>query len=142
MEGWDMAAMVRQETAAEVVFPRTGAEPRAEATEIARLYDDLDRVTERDNPRTARLLACGRTKLAQKLMEEAGEIALEAVRHRSRGVVRESADLIYQLVVLWRECGITPDEVWAEMSRRADKLGIAEKLPKSSGRRAATECGQ
>jgi len=137
-----MAALVRQDAALEVVLPRAGAELRADAREIARLYADLDRVNERDNPRTARLLTCGRTKLAQKLMEEAGEIALEAVRHRSRGVVRESADLVYHLVVLWRECGITPDEVWAEMRRRADKLGIAEKLPKSPSRPGAAECDQ
>ena len=96
----------------------------------------------KDNPRTARLLASGRSKIAQKLIEEAGEIALTAARHRSRAVVRESADLIYQLIVLWHECGITPDEVWSEMRCRADKLGIAEKLPKSPGRRAAAECGQ
>lgn len=93
--------------------------------------------------RAPRLLASGRTKIAQKLIEEAGEIALEAVRHRARSVVRESADLVYQLIVLWHECGITPDEVWAEMRWRADKLGIAEKLPKSPGRRAsAAECGE
>ena len=49
---------------------------------------------------------------------------------------------MYHLVVLWHECGITPDEVWAEMSQRADKLGIAEKLPKSPVRHAADECGQ
>jgi phosphoribosyl-ATP pyrophosphohydrolase len=138
-----MAALVRHDTAIEAVFPRADAEIRADALEIARLYDALDGVCERDNPRTARLLACGRTKMAQKLMEEAGEIALEAVRHRSRGVVRESADLIYHLVVLWHECGITPDEVWAEMHWRADKLGLAEKLPKSTGRHAsAAECGK
>jgi phosphoribosyl-ATP pyrophosphohydrolase len=55
------------------------------------------------------------------------------VRHRSRSIVRESADLVYHLVVLWHDCGITPDEVWAEMRRRADRAGIAEKLPKGSG---------
>lgn len=138
-----MAALVRHDTAIEAVFPRSDTEIRADAAEIARLYDALDGVTEQDNPRTARLLACGRAKMAQKLMEEAGEIALEAVRHRTPGVVRESADLIYHLVVLWRECGIAPDEVWAEMHRRADKLGIAEKLPKSTDRHAvATECGK
>ena len=138
-----MAALVRHDTALKAVFPPADREIRADATEIARLYDALDGVCERDNPRTARLLACGRTKMAQKLMEEAGEIALEAVRHRSRGVVRESADLIYHLVVLWHECGITPDEVWAEMHWRADKLGLAEKLPKSTGRHAsAAECGK
>jgi phosphoribosyl-ATP pyrophosphohydrolase len=132
MEEGDMAALVRHETAAgAAVFPGVDTEIRADAAEIARLYDALDYVSGRDNPRTAPLLACGRGKIAQKLIEEAGE--LEAVRHRSRSVVRESADLGYQLVVLWHECGIAPDEVWAEMRRRADKLGIAEKLPTGFG---------
>jgi phosphoribosyl-ATP pyrophosphohydrolase len=138
-----MAALVRHDSVIEAVFPRTDAEIPADATEIARLYNALDYVSERNNPRTARLLACGRSKLAQKIIEEAGEVALEAVRHRSRSVVRESADLIYHLVVLWHECGISPDEIWAEMRWRADKLGIAEKLPKSPGRQpAAAECGE
>jgi phosphoribosyl-ATP pyrophosphohydrolase len=138
-----MAALVRHDTAIEAVFPRDDAEIRADAAEIARLYNALDCISEKDNPRTARLLASGRSKIAQKLIEEAGEIALAAARHRSRSVVRESADLIYQLVVLWHECGITPDEVWAEMCWRADKLGIAEKMPKSPGRHAsAAECDQ
>ncbi|HEX3521897.1 MAG TPA: phosphoribosyl-ATP diphosphatase [Stellaceae bacterium] len=138
-----MAALVRHDAAVEAVLPRVDAEIQADAAEIGRLYDALDRVSERDNPRTAHLLACGRSKIAQKLIEEAGEIALEAVRHRSRSVVRESADLLYHLVVLWHECGIDPDEIWAEMRWRADKLGIAEKLPKSSGRHAsAAECGE
>ena len=137
-----MAALVRQDASVEAVFRPADAKTGADAAEIARLYNDLDRVNEQDNPRTARLLACARTKLAQKLMEEAAETALEAVRHRARGVVRESADLVYQLVVLWHECGVTPDEVWAEMRRRADKFGIAEKLPKSPGGHAPAECGR
>jgi phosphoribosyl-ATP pyrophosphohydrolase len=127
-----MAALVRHDTPA--ALPPVFDAGAADAGEIARLYDALDHVSERDNPRTARLLAAGCPKIAQKLMEEAGEVALEAVRHRSRAVIRESADLVYQLVVLWRECGIGPDEVWAEMRRRADMLGIAEKLPKPSAR--------
>ena len=45
-------------------------------------------------------------------------------------VVKESADLIYNLVVLWRECGIEPNEIWAEMNRRVTDIGIAEKMPK------------
>jgi len=56
---------------------------------------------------------------------------------------RETADLIYHLVVLRHESGITPDEVWTEMRCRADKLGIAETLPKSVGRHAsAAECSK
>ena len=73
-----MAALVRHDTAIEAVFPRANEEIHADAAEIARLYDALDSVSERDNPRTARLLSCGRSKIAQKLIEEAGEIALEA----------------------------------------------------------------
>jgi phosphoribosyl-ATP pyrophosphohydrolase len=132
MEAWDMAALVRHDTVIETAVSRVDTEMRADATEIARLYDALDCVDEHENPRTAHLLASGRAKIAQKVIEEAGEIALEAVRHRPRRVIRESADLVYHLVVLWHDCGIAPDEVWAEMRRRADKLGIAEKLPKET----------
>jgi phosphoribosyl-ATP pyrophosphohydrolase len=137
-----MAALVRHDAAVEAALPVADADLPADAAEIVRLYDDLDRVNARDNPRTARLLASGRSKIAQKLIEEAGEIALAAARHRSRSVAHESADLIYQLVVLWHECGIAPNEIWAEMRSRADKHVIAEKRPKSPGRGGAAECGQ
>ncbi len=110
----------------------SAAELCASATidEIERLYAALDRVRSDTNPRTAQLLECGKRKMGQKLIEEASEVAFEGLRHRARGVVRESADLIYHLVVLWRECGVTPSEVWDEMRERAQTLGIAEKLPK------------
>ncbi|MBV9751281.1 MAG: phosphoribosyl-ATP diphosphatase [Hyphomicrobiales bacterium] len=98
--------------------------------EIERLYAALDLVRADTNPRTAQLLECGKRKMGQKLIEEASEVAFEGLRHRARGVVRESADLVYHLVVLWRECGVTPSEVWDEMRERAKTLGIAEKLPK------------
>ena len=45
-------------------------------------------------------------------------------------VVRESADLLYNLVVLWAAAGVHPKDVWTEMQRRERLLGIAEKLPK------------
>jgi len=45
-------------------------------------------------------------------------------------VVRESADLLYNLVVLWAASGIRPADVWKEMSRREQLFGIAEKLLK------------
>jgi phosphoribosyl-ATP pyrophosphohydrolase len=109
--------------------------------EIGHLYAALDNVSEQDNPRTARLLGAGCRKMAQKLVEEGGEVALEAVRRRPRAVIPESADLVYQLVVLWRECGIAPDEVWAEMRGRAERLGIAEKLPKATAHPAPAARG-
>jgi phosphoribosyl-ATP pyrophosphohydrolase len=99
--------------------------------EIELLYTALGNVTADRHPRTARLLASSRRKVAQKVIEEAGEVALAAVKHNRRNIVRESADLLYQLAVLWHREGVPPREVWAEMRRRVDMLGIAEKLPKS-----------
>ena len=49
-------------------------------------------------------------------------------------VVKESADLIYNLVVLWVASGIDPKEVWNEMDRRERLFGIAEKLLKGDDR--------
>ena len=102
--------------------------------EIDRLYEALQSATPERYSRTARLLASSTRKVAQKVIEEAGEVALEAVKRRNQGVVRDSADLLYHLTVLWRRAGIAPDDIWAEMRRHAKALGIAEKIPKSSSR--------
>lgn len=99
--------------------------------EVDRLYASLDAVTPENHPRTAQLLRSSNRKVAQKVIEEAGEVALAAVKHNSRGIVRESADLLYHLAVLWRRAGIDSADIWTEMRRRAENLGIAEKLPKS-----------
>src|SRR6266540_7032951 len=80
--------------------------------------------------RTARLLRSGRSKMAKKLAEEAIEVVIDAMHGHSDAVVRESADLLYNLVVLWVSAGVHPKDVWLEMDRRERLMGIAEKLPK------------
>jgi phosphoribosyl-ATP pyrophosphohydrolase len=117
------------------------AAPGPQPGELDRLYLSLAEVTPENHPRTARLLASSTRKIAQKVIEEAGEVALETVKHRDRGIVRESADLLYHLVTLWHRAGIDPADVWIEMRRRADTLGIAEKLPKARRRHAARPTG-
>lgn len=99
---------------------------------IKRLYQAVLDSQGRDPAmsRTAKLLNEGTAKMAKKLAEEAVEVGLDAVQGNREATIRESADLIYNLAVLWAECGITPDEVYAEMDRRERMLGIAEKLPK------------
>jgi phosphoribosyl-ATP pyrophosphohydrolase len=87
--------------------------------------------------RTARLLRAGRGKMAKKLAEEAVEVVIDAMHGHTDAVVRESADLLYNLVVLWVASGIHPKDVWAEMAHREKLLGIAEKLPKDSPAAAA-----
>jgi phosphoribosyl-ATP pyrophosphohydrolase len=117
-----------------VATTRSGVEMhRAQPCELDRLYRSLADVTPRNHPRTARLLASSTRKTAQKVIEEAGEVAIEAVKHRPQGIVRESADLLYHVVALWHRAGIDPKDVWTEMRVRADTLGIAEKLPKARG---------
>ena len=82
--------------------------------------------------RTARLFQRGPTKMAKKLAEEAIEVVIDAVNGNTDAVVRESADLLYNLTVLWASVGVRPEDVWREMERREHMLGIAEKLPKSA----------
>ena len=82
--------------------------------------------------RTARLFQRGPSKMAKKLAEEAIEVVIDAVNGNTDAVVRESADLLYNLTVLWAAAGVKPEDVWCEMGRREDLLGIAEKLPKSA----------
>src|SRR5579864_1335374 len=80
--------------------------------------------------RTARLLRSGRSKMAKKLAEEAVEVVIDSMNGDREAVVKESADLIYNLVILWIASGIRPEDVWKEMDRRERLLGIAEKVPK------------
>src|SRR5438552_13296831 len=80
--------------------------------------------------RTARLLRSGRAKMAKKLAEEAVEVVIDAMHGSRAAVVRESADLLYNLVVLWVSAGVQPKDVWKEMDRRERLFGIAEKLLK------------
>jgi len=76
---------------------------------------------------TAKLFSRGRPKIAQKIGEEAVECALAAVQDDKAEIVKESADLIYHLLVLWADAGIDPEEIYAELERREGTSGLAEK---------------
>jgi phosphoribosyl-ATP pyrophosphohydrolase len=102
------------------------------ADSINRLFQAV-MACRQDDPstsRTARLLRSGRSKMAKKLAEEAVEVVIDAMHGDRDAVIKESADLIYNLVVLWVASNIRPDDVWKEMDRRERLLGIAEKVPK------------
>jgi phosphoribosyl-ATP pyrophosphohydrolase len=99
---------------------------------VSRLYEAViaARGSDPTKSRTARLFRAGRAKMAKKLAEEAVEVVIDAMHGQPEAVARESADLIYNLVVLWVHAGVKPEDVWAEMRRRERMFGIAEKLPK------------
>ena len=101
---------------------------------LERLYQAIIAAKDLDPAisRTARLFQRGPAKMAKKLAEEAIEVVIDAVNGKTDAVVRESADLLYNLSVLWASAGVRPQDVWREMERREHLLGIAEKLPKST----------
>jgi len=76
---------------------------------------------------TARLFARGRTKIAQKLGEEAVETVIEGIRGDRTKLIGESADLLYHLFVLWADTGVSPSDVAAELTRREGTSGLDEK---------------
>ena len=80
---------------------------------------------------SARLLARGTAKVAQKFGEEAVEAVIEASLRNRRALVGESADVLYHLMVVWVDAGIRPEEVWAELARRESISGIAEKAARA-----------
>lgn len=81
-------------------------------------------------PRTRKLISARLPKKAKKLVEEATEVAIDALIGHQKGVIDESVDVLYHLVVLWHAMGVAPEQVWLEMSRRAESFGVAGKLPK------------
>jgi phosphoribosyl-ATP pyrophosphohydrolase len=76
---------------------------------------------------TAKLLARGKAKVAQKFGEEAVEAVIEGVRGDRAALVGESADVLYHLMVMWAATGIGPEDVAAELARREGISGISEK---------------
>jgi phosphoribosyl-ATP pyrophosphohydrolase/phosphoribosyl-AMP cyclohydrolase len=67
---------------------------------------------------TARLLAEGVERIAQKVGEEAVEAVVAAVARRPAELVAESADLLYHLLALWLASGVAPETVAAELAAR------------------------
>jgi phosphoribosyl-ATP pyrophosphohydrolase len=78
--------------------------------------------------RTARLLRAGRSKIAKKLAEEAIEVVIDAMNGDRNAVVRESADLLYNLVVVWAASGVRP----TRSGRKWSGVNGCSASPKSS----------
>ena len=99
---------------------------------LDRLYGQVIAAKDADPAlsRTAKLLRAGRPKMAKKLAEEAIEVVIDTMNGGREAVIRESADLLYNLVVLWVAAEVKPQDVWDEMSRRERLFGLAEKVPK------------
>src|SRR5690606_31716797 len=80
---------------------------------------------------TAKLLAKGTAKCAQKLGEEAVETVIAAMDHDKAELTKESADLLYHLLVLWRAEGVALGAVMEELERRTAQSGLSEKASRA-----------
>lgn len=80
-----------------------------------------------DTSWTAKLLAEGPEKAAEKFGEEAVEAVIEAVRGDRDRLTAEAADVIYHLLVMLASRDVALEDVLAELERREGTSGIAEK---------------
>ena len=81
---------------------------------------------------TAKLLAAGVEKCAKKFGEEATEAVIAAIQKDRTELAKESADVLYHLLVLWAASGITPQEVYAVLQSREGQSGLEEKASRKA----------
>jgi phosphoribosyl-ATP pyrophosphohydrolase len=99
--------MTALETLAATIAARKGADP--------------------DSSWTAKLLAKGPEKCAEKFGEEAIEAIIEAVKGDRARLTSEAADVLYHLLVMLAARDVTLDDVLAELARREGTSGLTEK---------------
>lgn len=80
---------------------------------------------------TAKLISRGMKKAAQKVGEEATEAVIAAVTGDRTELVKESADLLFHLLVVLKAADIPLGEVMAELDARTAQSGLAEKASRS-----------
>ncbi|MDT8326913.1 MAG: phosphoribosyl-ATP diphosphatase [Roseovarius sp.] len=86
-----------------------------------------------DTSWTARLLAKGPEKCAEKFGEEAIEAIIEAVKGDTAGLTSEAADVLFHLLVMLQSRDVALADVMAELARRQGSSGLAEKASRPKG---------
>ena len=95
---------------------------------LEKLFDDLlkKKKFDKENSYTSTLLT-NKNLLAKKIGEESIEVILEYLDDNKNKIIKESADLLYHLCVIWISANIKPDDVWHELHRRKGISGLEEK---------------
>lgn len=96
---------------------------------LERLIDTIDarRGADPASSYVAKQLSKGRHKIAQKVGEEAVEVAIAAVAERRENLTAEAADLLFHLLVLLSHAEIDLADVLGELARREGVSGLDEK---------------
>ena len=79
---------------------------------------------------TAYLFEQGIDKILKKVGEECTETVIAAKNNDNTETVYEITDLLYHVLVLMAHQGITPDDINAELAKRAEKRGNLKKFHK------------
>ena len=82
---------------------------------------------------TASLIAKAPDLPLRKLSEEVTEAIIEAMRGDKQALARESADILYHLLVVWQAAGVSADEVWQILAERQGVSGLVEKANRQKG---------
>ncbi|MCB4455882.1 phosphoribosyl-ATP diphosphatase [Leisingera sp. McT4-56] len=82
---------------------------------------------------TAKLLAKGPEKCAEKFGEEAIEAIIEAVKDDKAGLASEGADVLYHFLVMLAARDVALDDVLQVLAERQGLSGIAEKAGRPKG---------
>ena len=80
-----------------------------------------------DSSWTAKLLAKGPEKCAEKFGEEAIEAIIEAVKGDREKLTGEAADVLFHFLVMLKARDLPLADVMEELARRQGRSGLAEK---------------
>ena len=94
--------------------------------DLAQIIEDR-KGADPDSSWTAKLLAKGPEKCAEKFGEEAIEAIIAAAKDDRENLTYEAADVLYHLLVMLAARGVALDDVLEELARRQGLSGIAEK---------------
>ncbi len=95
---------------------------------LASVIEDR-KIRKPDHSYTVTLFQSGTDAIGAKVTEEAAELVEAAINHDEdkTPLVREAADLFYHLLVLLTHCGVSLQQVEAELARRFGSSGLEEK---------------
>ena len=95
---------------------------------LEKLFDDLSKKKKVDKKKSyTSFLLAEKNFLAKKIGEETIEVIIEYLDNNKKNVIKESADLLYHLSVLWISADVKPLDIWNEFQKRKGISGLDEK---------------
>lgn len=101
---------------------------KLEKFDLDKLYIDLQNKKKKSvNKSYTSFLLNNKQILAKKIGEESTEVLIEFFNENKDNLIKESADLLYHLNVMWLSLDISPKDIWKELYKRKNTSGFIEK---------------